>query len=50
MGINGSKNQYSFNDHYYIVEDSFPADSFYRLQSKITDELFVGREIQCLDK
>lgn len=50
MGINGSKNQYSFNDHYYVVEDSFPTDSFYRLQSKITDELFVGREIQCLDK
>lgn len=50
MGIQGSRNQYSFNDHYYVIEDSFPADNYYRLQSKLTDELFVGREIQSLDK
>ena len=50
MGIQSSKNQYSFQNHYYIVEDSFPADNYYKLQSKLTDELFVGRELQSLDK
>jgi len=37
MGLKNSKNEYSFNDHYYIIEDSFPADNYYRLQSKLTD-------------
>lgn len=50
MGLKNSKNEYSFNDHYYIIEDSFPADNYYRLQSKLTDQLFVGREIHSLDE
>lgn len=37
MGINHSTNRYSFTDHYYIIEDTFPSDNYYRLQSKITD-------------
>ena len=50
MGLQNSKSQYSFNDHFYIVEDSFPSDNYYRLQSKLTDENFVGREIHSLDE
>lgn len=50
MGIQNSNDRYSFTDNYYVIEDTFPADNYYKLQSKLTDEFFIGREISSMDK
>lgn len=50
MGNRESGNKYTFEDHFYVLEDGFPPDSYYKLQSKQTDETFVGREMHVLDR